>query len=161
MVGGRNNEESKSKYWCVVPGCTSDSRKKCKPDKYPWMQNVSFEPFPTKKKEPKLRAKWVTMIRRPLGYEPLSHHRVCSRHFVGNCRSDSHPIPELFPWNDYKSESSSRSSQSITKREQKSSTSFSGESVSRSMSTQEQSDNHTSCHVLKDFGNLYLFLNHF
>ena len=38
------------------------------------------------------------MIRRPLGYQPLPHHRVCSRHFS----SSDFRIPELFPWNNYK-----------------------------------------------------------
>ncbi|XP_062620990.1 uncharacterized protein LOC134282606 [Saccostrea cucullata] len=116
MVGRKNTPESKGKYWCVVPGCNSDSRKKNKLDKYPWMEDVSFEPFPTKRKEPKLRAKWITMIRRPKEYEPLAHHRVCTKHFVGNCRSENHTIPELFPWNNYKSVSTTKPL-SIEKRE--------------------------------------------
>ncbi|XP_062609694.1 THAP domain-containing protein 11-like [Saccostrea cucullata] len=116
MVGRKNTPESKGKYWCVVPGCNSDSRKKNKLDKYPWMEDVSFEPFPTKRKEPKLRAKWITMIRRPKECEPLAHHRVCTKHFVGNCRSENHTIPELFPWNNYKSVSTTKPL-SIEKRE--------------------------------------------
>jgi hypothetical protein len=35
----------------VVPGCTSDSRKKTNLEKYPWMENnVTFIPFPTVEK---------------------------------------------------------------------------------------------------------------
>ncbi|CAC5361864.1 unnamed protein product [Mytilus coruscus] len=51
------------------------------------------------------------MIRRPLGYEPLAHHRVCSRHFV----QDSN-VPELFQWNNYRGYESHRSLASIVKR---------------------------------------------
>ena len=101
-----------SNYWCVVPGCTSDSRKKDNTGKYPWMTDVTFLPFPTLKKNPKLRSKWIEMIRRPLGYIPLSHHRVCSRHFG----TDSN-VPELFPWNNYGQFQPQRSTASITKRE--------------------------------------------
>jgi len=45
-----------------------------------------------------VRSKWIEMIRRPLDYQPLPHHRVCSRHFS----SSDFRIPELFPWNNYK-----------------------------------------------------------
>ena len=98
MDRGKRSQKSSSKYWCVVPGCTSDSRKKTNLEKYPWMENVTFIPFPTKLKDHRLRSKWIEMIRRPLGYQPLPHHRVCSRHFS----SSDFRIPELFPWNNYK-----------------------------------------------------------
>jgi hypothetical protein len=40
-------------------------------EKYPWMENATFIPFPTKLKDHRLRSKWIKMIRRPLGYQPL------------------------------------------------------------------------------------------
>ena len=98
MDRGKRSQKSSSKYWCVVPGCTSDSRKKTNLEKYPWMENVTFISFPTKLKGHRLRSKWIEMIRRPLGYQPLPHHRVWSRHFS----SSDFRIPELFPWNNYK-----------------------------------------------------------
>ena len=72
MDRGKRSQKSSSKYWCVVPGCTSDSRKKTNLEKYPWMENnVTFIPFPTKLKDHRLRSKWIEMIRRPLCYQPL------------------------------------------------------------------------------------------
>jgi hypothetical protein len=72
MDRGKRSQKSSSKYWCVVPGCTSDSRKKTNLEKYPWMENnVTFIPFPTKLKNHRLRSKWIEMIRRPLCYQPL------------------------------------------------------------------------------------------
>ena len=47
MDRGKWSQKSSSKYWCVVPGCTSDSRKKTNLEKYPWMENVTFIPFQT------------------------------------------------------------------------------------------------------------------
>lgn len=105
-------QKPSTNYWCVVPGCTSDSRKRKNPEKYPWMNGIEFIPFPTKKKNPKLRQKWVEMIRRPYDYEPLPHHRVCSRHFT-----DNNNVPELFQWNNYKNFTPKRSTASIEKRE--------------------------------------------
>ncbi|XP_061191028.1 uncharacterized protein LOC133199197 [Saccostrea echinata] len=105
-------QKPSTNYWCVVPECTSDSRKRKFIGKYPWMDGIVFIPFPTKKKNPKLRQKGVEMIRRPLDYDPLPHHRVCSRHFI-----DGHNVPELFPWNNYKVFTPRRSTASITKRE--------------------------------------------
>jgi hypothetical protein len=71
MDRGKRSQKSSSKYWCVVPGCTSDNRKKTNLEKYPWMENVTIIPFPAKLKDHRLRSKWIEMIRRPLGYQPL------------------------------------------------------------------------------------------
>jgi hypothetical protein len=76
------------------------------------MNSIVFVPFPTKKKKnPKLRQKWIEMISRPLDYEPLPHHRVCSRHFI-----DDHDVSELFQWNNYRIFTPKRSTSSIEKR---------------------------------------------
>ncbi|XP_069106901.1 THAP domain-containing protein 11-like [Argopecten irradians] len=110
-MGRAKGENSKTKYWCAVPGCISDSRKSLNLDKYPWMRNVTFRSFPTVKRQPRLRSRWLSMIRR-LDYNPKPWHRVCSRHF--NEESD---IPELFPWNNYKESNNMRSMAAIQKRE--------------------------------------------
>ncbi|CAC5419077.1 unnamed protein product [Mytilus coruscus] len=105
-------QKHSSNYWCVVPGCTSDSKKKNNIIKYPWMENVTFHAFSTTKKNKRPRLKWIAMIRRPLGYEPLPHHRVCSSHFV-----QDNNVPELFQWNSYGVFDPQRSIASIVKRE--------------------------------------------
>eukprot|EP00105_Crassostrea_gigas_P044212 XP_019928360.1 PREDICTED: uncharacterized protein LOC105341909 [Crassostrea gigas] len=52
-----------SKYWCVVPGCTSDGRKKRNLEKYPAMEGVDFFPFPTRLKNNKIRKRWISQER--------------------------------------------------------------------------------------------------
>jgi Fe-S-cluster-containing hydrogenase component 2 len=49
-----------------------------------------FAPISTDKKNPKLRQKWIEMIKRPADYEPLPCHQVCSRHFI-----DGQDVPEI------------------------------------------------------------------
>uniref|UniRef100_A0A8W8I0C2 THAP-type domain-containing protein n=1 Tax=Magallana gigas TaxID=29159 RepID=A0A8W8I0C2_MAGGI len=63
-----------SKYWCVVPGCTSDGRKKRNLEKYPAMEGVDFFPFPTRLKNNKIRKRWISQINRE-NFEPKRHHR--------------------------------------------------------------------------------------
>ena len=76
------------------------------------MENVKFFAFPTKKKDPRLRSKWLEMIRKPLGYDPKPHHRVCSRHF-----SEGSKVPDLFAWNNYGEFQPGRSMAAVKKRE--------------------------------------------
>lgn len=87
-------------YHCAAEGCTSDDRKRAK---YPYMQNVRFYPFPTEKKNSKLRGKWLKLLRRDDAYfVPTFKQRVCSLHFVDGEPTNEHPYPELFSYNNFK-----------------------------------------------------------
>ena len=87
-------------YHCAAEGCTSDDRKR---SKYPYMQNVTFFPFPTAKKNQKLRQKWLQLLRRDERFfEPNAKQRVCSLHFVEGKPTEKHPYPELFEYNNFR-----------------------------------------------------------
>ena len=87
-------------YHCAAEGCTSDDRKRAK---YPYMQKVQFFPFPTKKKNPKLREKWLQLLRRDEKFfEPNFKQRVCSLHFIDGEPTKEHPYPELFAYNNFR-----------------------------------------------------------
>ena len=103
-----------SNDWCCVPMCRSDGRKR---GKYPFMQGISFFPFPGEKRNPKMRRKWLSLIMRPEDYEPKRSHRVCSLHFVDGKPTDSNPYPTLFPRNNYGKAKNQRSQTSVFKRE--------------------------------------------
>ena len=110
-------------YNCCVPGCTADTRKLTNLGKYPWMKNVTFHNFPTEKKNPNLRRQWIKMIGRAdtddatKPFVPTRSHRVCSRHFVGGLGPvKEHPIPTLFPRNNFKQTSPRVSAQSVSRK---------------------------------------------
>ena len=105
---------SKAKYWCAAQGCNSDDRKR---GKYAFMNDVEFFPFPSQSKTPKLRKKWLELMRRE-NYDPKPKHRLCSRHFVDGKPTSSHPYPELFAYNNYKESTVFRSMAAIVKRSQ-------------------------------------------
>ncbi|XP_076105988.1 uncharacterized protein LOC143074392 [Mytilus galloprovincialis] len=87
-------------YHCAAEGCTSDDRKRAK---HPYMQNVCFHSFPTEKKNPKQREKWLKLLRRDDAYfVPTFKQRVCSLHFVDGEPTSEHPYPELFSYNNFK-----------------------------------------------------------
>lgn len=106
-------------YFCCVVKCNSGTKKKKNLVKYPWMKNVTFESFPHKTHEKQLRSQWIKMVRRdkePLKdanrkiitpikmvkWEPNTNTRICSMHFEGfKGRSEEHPVPTLFPYNNY------------------------------------------------------------
>ncbi|XP_062581896.1 THAP domain-containing protein 5-like [Saccostrea cucullata] len=97
-----------SHYWCSVPGCTSDGRKKANLIKYPWMRGVQFYPYPGAKRKAKLRKRWLQQVFRDERYVPKRYHSVCSQHFIV-------PVPTLFPRN--KVAKQSRTTTSIEKRQ--------------------------------------------
>ena len=88
-------------HHCMVPGCTSNSKKWQQLEKYPWMKGVTFLTFPRDTRE---RRAWIRLSRR--SDFKLSNitkwTRICSRHFVDGCVSQNHPRPELFPHNNWK-----------------------------------------------------------
>lgn len=81
------------------------------------MKDVRFYPFPTQKKAPALRKRWLDLLRRE-NYEPKRNHRVCSLHFKEGRPTENHPYPELFAYNNFKESLKMRSTTSISKREQ-------------------------------------------
>lgn len=96
MKKKKMNTVSKTKWWCVVPDCRSDSRKSL--TVYPFMRGVRFFPFPTQK-DPYMRQMWVKLIKRENDWDgPKRHHRICSRHFVDGEPSLQNPAPTIFPW---------------------------------------------------------------
>lgn len=101
-----------SRYFCAAERCYSDTLKR---GRYGYMENVRFFPFPTKKKNPKDRKKWLDLLRRK-DYEPARKHRVCSLHFVDGEPTSENPYPTLFAYNDFKSCKNSRQSRSQQKR---------------------------------------------
>lgn len=107
------SSETKS-YFCVAEGCNSDKRKR---GRYGYMKDVRFYPFPTQKKAPALRKRWLDLLRRE-NYEPKRNHRVCSLHFKEGRPTENHPYPELFAYNNFKESLKMRSTTSISKREQ-------------------------------------------
>jgi hypothetical protein len=70
----RRNTDDISHYWCSVPGCRADGRKKARLENYPWMKGVQFKP--------KLRRQWLQQVFRDENYVPRRYHSVCSLHFV-------------------------------------------------------------------------------
>ncbi|XP_062587752.1 uncharacterized protein LOC134249411 [Saccostrea cucullata] len=104
-----------SHYWCSVPGCTSDGRKKANLIKYPWMRGVQFYPYPGAKRKAKLRKRWLQQVFRDEKYAPKRYHSVCSRHFIDGCPTEENPVPTLFPRN--KVAKQSRTTTSIEKRQ--------------------------------------------
>ncbi|XP_061195135.1 THAP domain-containing protein 11-like [Saccostrea echinata] len=99
---------------CVAEGCNSDERKR---GRYGYMKDVRFYPFPTQKKTPAQRKRWLDLLRRE-NYEPKRNHRVCSLHFKEGRPTEDHPYPELFAYNNFKESLKIRSTTSISKRKQ-------------------------------------------
>ena len=83
------------KHHCCVVGCYSAAEKKKKLDKYPWMKDVFFFPFPVKPKERRI---WERLVRRE-NFEVTRHTRICSSHWVGDGPSVAEPNPTIFPYN--------------------------------------------------------------
>ena len=83
------------KHHCCVVGCYSAAEKKKKLDKYPWMKDVFFFPFPVKPKERRI---WERLVRRE-NFEVTRHTRICSNHWVGDGPSVAEPNPTIFPYN--------------------------------------------------------------
>ncbi|XP_077521521.1 uncharacterized protein LOC144132754 isoform X1 [Amblyomma americanum] len=83
------------KYCCVV-GChnsADNSRERDPP--------VKLYRFPGRWYEKERRQSWITAVRRvnPHGtlWQPKQHTRICSRHFVGNSKSDVSQDPSYIP----------------------------------------------------------------
>ncbi|XP_077511206.1 THAP domain-containing protein 11-like [Amblyomma americanum] len=83
------------KYCCVV-GChnsADNSRERDPP--------VKLFRFPGRWYEKERRQSWITAVRRvnPDGtlWQPKEHTRICSRHFVGNSKSDVSQDPSYIP----------------------------------------------------------------
>lgn len=135
----RKSADNPSHYWCSVPGCASDGRKKANLDVYPWMQGVQFHPYPGPKRQPKLRRQWLQQVFRDENYSPKRYHSVCSLHFVDGCPTENNPVPTLFPRNNFKNPKNVRKSTSIAKRQSaESSTSTDSVSVSQNSHSTER-----------------------
>ncbi|XP_037505040.1 uncharacterized protein LOC119381140 [Rhipicephalus sanguineus] len=91
---------SRGRKYCCVVGChnsTYNSKARDPP--------LKLYRFPGKWYEKERRKAWITAVRRinPDGtlWLPKEYTRICSAHFVGNCKSDvsGHPsyIPTIFP----------------------------------------------------------------
>nr|XP_022289911.1 THAP domain-containing protein 11-like [Crassostrea virginica]XP_022289912.1 THAP domain-containing protein 11-like [Crassostrea virginica] len=113
----RKNTDSPSHYWCSVPGCVSDGRKKANLNVYPWMQGVQFYPYPGSTRKPRLRRQWLQQVFRDENYSPKRYHSVCSLHFVDSHSTENNPIPTLFPRNNFKIPTYVRNTVSIEKRQ--------------------------------------------
>eukprot|EP00105_Crassostrea_gigas_P034527 XP_019918675.1 PREDICTED: THAP domain-containing protein 11-like [Crassostrea gigas] len=135
----RKSADNPSHYWCSVPGCASDGRKKANLDIYPWMQGIQFHPYPGPKRQPKLRRQWLQQVFRDENYSPKRYHSVCSLHFVDGCPTENNPVPTLFPRNNFKNPKNVRKSTSIAKRQSaESSTSTDSVSVSQNSHSTER-----------------------
>ncbi|KAK3084023.1 hypothetical protein FSP39_006910 [Pinctada imbricata] len=100
------------RYYCAAEGCFSDTDKR---GRYGYMSEVSFFPFPTKKKAPRARKRWLEYTRRE-NYDPPYHHRLCSKHFLDGKPTEKNPYPTLFAYNNYKESKVPRSSNVMQKR---------------------------------------------
>ena len=101
-----------SRWYCAAEGCHADTLKR---GKYGYMANVTFFPFPTKKKDPRTRKKWLELLRRE-DYDPPRHHRLCSQHFVDGEPTKANPFPTLFRYNNFKEGVAVRSTNAMEKR---------------------------------------------
>lgn len=79
------------------------------------MSDVKFFPFPTLKKDPKGRKRWLDLLRRE-NYDPPPYHRLCSLHFVDGGPTEKNPYPTLFAYNNFKQPRNVRSSAVVVKR---------------------------------------------
>lgn len=104
--------ETKTRYYCAAEGCSADTKKI---GRYGYMENITFHPFPTQKKDPKGRKMWLKLLKRK-DYDPPKHHRLCSRHFVDGKPTHENPYPTLFSYNNFKEPLKSRRTDSIDKR---------------------------------------------
>lgn len=104
--------ETKTRYYCAAEGCSADTKKI---GRYGYMENITFHPFPTQKKDPKGRKMWLKLLKRK-DYDPPKHHRLCSRHFVDGKPTHENPYPTLFSYNNFKEPLKSRRTHSIDKR---------------------------------------------
>jgi len=144
--------KSSKSYWCVAEGCNSDDRKR---GKYGYMADVEFFPFPTEKKAPKIRKKWLDFVRRQ-DYVAKRSHRLCSKHFVERRPTKQHPYPELFSYNNYKEPENIRSSISIQKMDKmRCQTSIS--TCTKSTYSGDYDDGTDFLDVAYDIGNYYLY----
>ncbi|KAG0419493.1 hypothetical protein HPB47_004072 [Ixodes persulcatus] len=86
-----------TRYCCVV-GCSNNLRERTS-------KSLHFYRFPGKAYETQRRQAWITAVRRQnedgSKWLPSLATRICSAHFVGNCKNDAeaHPshIPTIFP----------------------------------------------------------------
>ncbi|XP_062595324.1 uncharacterized protein LOC134256656 [Saccostrea cucullata] len=51
----KKSADEPSSYWCSVPGCTADGRKKANLAAYPWMKGVTFHAYQGLHRNPSLR----------------------------------------------------------------------------------------------------------
>lgn len=94
-----SNRKTGTQYCCVVQCHNSLENTK---GRHP---PVKFYRFPGKWYETKRREAWIAAVRRvnpdKTPWEPTKTSRICSDHFVGNCKRDvtRHPsyIPTIFP----------------------------------------------------------------
>ncbi|XP_064462446.1 uncharacterized protein LOC135373096 [Ornithodoros turicata] len=81
---------------CCIVGCNAT---------YANSPSIRLYSFPWKTYEKDRRATWIQLVRRETStgklWEPTKHSRICSKHFVGNVKSDEerHPAynPSIFP----------------------------------------------------------------
>lgn len=74
---------------------------------------LNFFPFPSQKKAPKARKRWVELLRRE-DFDPNKRHRLFSS-FCWRQTKDNHPYPELFAYNNYKQSCNPRSARLLSK----------------------------------------------
>ena len=81
------NEAPSHRMWkryCCVPKCNNNNRKN---------PELSFHKIP---KNPKLKKKWMQVLKRKGVREPNSSHRVCSAHFAGGTKTYMNNTPTVF-----------------------------------------------------------------
>ncbi len=88
-------------FTCCVPECFSNSSRN---------PELSFYAIPNGKSKEKLelRRRWLHMISQKNFDNPGTVHRVCSKHFVGGCKTYMNNIPTIVPKNKGKKEKPGR-----------------------------------------------------
>lgn len=84
---------------CCVAGCTNSYASMTSSG-----ETIKFYRFPTQPNDAERRSVWISAIRRTRGgdWKPNHTTRICSRHFIGNGKSDDPGSPSynpsIFPW---------------------------------------------------------------
>lgn len=85
---------SLSRQTCCVDGCSNSYANMASSG-----ETIHFYRFPTRAFNVERRSAWISAIRRTRGddWEPKHNTRICSRHFVGNRKSDNPKNPSYNP----------------------------------------------------------------